>query len=147
MHQRSFLHILVKYVHPDISTLICEYLGVTPTVNKIENEDSTFFLGISSNDFNLFSVSEGGSNIKIWNFETCQILHDFHAHDKLIFCVCLSLNGEYIVSASMDHTLRIWNTKTKQLLQTLKGHKQRVICCSISPNNEFIVSGNFYLLS
>lgn len=54
-----------------------------------------------------------------------------------------SPDGQFVLTASDDHTARIWNSKNGNLLATLSGHDNKIIYAEYSPNGELIVTSSF----
>src|SRR6266478_8913814 len=50
--------------------------------------------------------------------------------------------GDFIVSASEDHTLKLWDAHTGEERRTLHGHTSSVNGCAISPSGDIIVSAS-----
>jgi len=54
------------------------------------------------------------------------------AHQRQVTDLCVSKDGQFLVSASADTTLKVWNLESEKLLRTLSGHKDEVrlySCC------------------
>jgi WD40 repeat protein len=54
----------------------------------------------------------------------------------------ISPTGDFIVSASVDHTLKVWDTRTGVERLTLIGHSSAVSGCAVSPTGNFIISAS-----
>ena len=70
-----------------------------------------------------------------------QLLAALHGHSKTVTSVSYSLDGQFIVTGSWDHSVRIWSAVTHQPLQTLNGHTGAVTSVAYSPDGELIISG------
>jgi WD40 repeat protein len=56
--------------------------------------------------------------------------------------VAFSLEGELLISGSVDQTIRVWEVKTGQCLAILKGHESRVRSVAFSPDGKLILSSS-----
>lgn len=63
-------------------------------------------------------------------------------HTQAVYGCAISPDGEYIVSASYDHTLRVWDALTGAKRFILAGHTGEVRACVVSPTGEYIVSAS-----
>ncbi len=64
-------------------------------------------------------------------------------HTRPVYGCAISPAGDYIVSASEDHTLKVWDTQTGEEWRTLRGHTDGVFGCAISPAGDIIVSASY----
>lgn len=56
---------------------------------------------------------------------------------------CLSVCGNYLISASFDKTLRVWSLNDYRLVQTFRGHEQRITAVAVNEASELCVSGDY----
>jgi NB-ARC domain/TIR domain/WD domain, G-beta repeat len=63
-----------------------------------------------------------------------------HTHE--VHACAISPAGDYIVSASYDHTLKVWDAPTGEERCTLRGNRNWVYGCAISPAGDYIVSAS-----
>lgn len=68
--------------------------------------------------------------------------HALEGHSDTIFGLAFRPDGQWLASASADHTIRIWDVVHKQLSQTLLGHTATVYAVTFSPNGQFLVSAS-----
>ena len=57
-----------------------------------------------------------------------ELLNAIHAHDAEINGLCVTKDGQYIATASADHTIKLWQADTLNLEATLVGHTNHVSC-------------------
>ncbi len=57
-----------------------------------------------------------------------ELLNVIHAHNKEIRGLCVTKDGQYIATASDDHTIKLWQADTLNLKATLVGHTDQVSC-------------------
>lgn len=69
--------------------------------------------------------------VKLWS-TSGQLLKTFGPHDRWVFGVAFSPDGQQIASASGDSTIRLWH-RNGDLLKTFKGHSDIVTSVSFSP--------------
>jgi WD40 repeat protein len=67
--------------------------------------------------------------------------NEFSGHQDKVFSASFSPNGEYIATASDDHTARLWDLSGNQLAQ-FEGHNDGVLSVSFSPNGEYIATAS-----
>jgi WD40 repeat protein/serine/threonine protein kinase len=63
-------------------------------------------------------------------------------HTDGIWGIAVSPNGQWIATASHDHTVKIWDAATLQLLRTLEGHGSLVWSVAFSPDSRTLASGS-----
>lgn len=56
--------------------------------------------------------------------------------------VCMSLDGNYVLSGSSSNILRLWNIETGECLQTFSGHTKAVESVCLSSDNNYAISGS-----
>jgi WD40 repeat protein len=67
-------------------------------------------------------------------------LKTFSGHDRDVFAVAFSADGNRLASGSVDQTVRVWDVKTGKLLLTLKGHTFSVRSVAFSPTGKQLAS-------
>ena len=64
-------------------------------------------------------------------------------HSDAVTCAPFSLDGEYIISGSTDHTVIVWDAQTGDVtLGPLNGHADIIYCVAFSHNGMRIASGS-----
>jgi WD40 repeat protein len=58
----------------------------------------------------------------------------------------LKLDGELLVSGSVDNTVRVWNVQTKEQLHLLQGHSKTVRSVTLTADRTKLLSGSGTLL-
>lgn len=72
------------------------------------------------------------------------LLHVMTGHDDFVNGVALSATGEWLATASDDHTVRVWHTSSGVEGQVLRGHTSYVTCVAfsgLSAAGELLASG------
>jgi len=64
-------------------------------------------------------------------------------HSAPVSSVCLSVDGQRIVSGSADNTVKIWDVATGSCVTTLQGHSNPVTSVCLSVDGQRIVSGSY----
>lgn len=98
-------------------------------------------LAISPNAQTLVSGSEDTS-IRIWNFQTGELLQTISAHSAAVNALDISPDGSMVVSGSTDKTIKFWNLNNGVRLRTITGHQDAVNAVVFSPDGKFLASGS-----
>jgi WD40 repeat protein len=85
------------------------------------------------------SASRDG-NIKFWQCED-EIAHE-NTPSFTVIAVCISEDGQKIISGSVDETIMIWNVHTGECLETIRSSRgdAAVYAIALSPTNSLVVS-------
>lgn len=67
-------------------------------------------------------------------------IRTFEGHTDVVNDIAVSLNRQFMVSASSDKTAIIWNLANGKIHQTLKGHTWKVTSVDISPDSKYVVT-------
>ena len=110
-------------------------------------------IATSPADANTIITSSRDQTCMIWKLGAGDIIEDpslvlsygtpvrsLHGHSHIVQDVCVSLNGQYALSASWDNTIRLWNLTTGESEKTLIGHSKDVLSVCFSPDNRLIMS-------
>ena len=98
-------------------------------------------IDVNSSDGQLASAGEDGL-IKIWDTNTGQIISAIAGHQKQIWSIAFSADGQMLASAGDDETVKLWSVSTGELIRTLYGHKNRIWSVAFSPDAKTLVSGS-----
>ncbi len=60
--------------------------------------------------------------LKVWRVANGELLNVIHARGHRIWDLCTTKDGQYIATASDDHTIKLWQADTLNLEATLVGH-------------------------
>ncbi|BBC26960.1 NB-ARC domain-containing protein [Pseudanabaena sp. ABRG5-3] len=94
-----------------------------------------------SSDGQLASAGED-CLIKIWDVHTGQIVSAIAGHQKQIWAIAFSADGQMLASAGDDETVKLWSMSTGEVIRTLYGHKNRIWSVAFSPDAKTLVSGS-----
>jgi WD40 repeat protein/serine/threonine protein kinase len=92
-----------------------------------------------------------GEEVAEWEFTpdlvqldvvTGQCLRTFDAHMDGVTSVCLSADGQFVLSGSNDHTLKLWDAATGKCLRTFTGHTSIITSVCYSADGQFVLSGS-----
>ncbi|HWP83069.1 MAG TPA: caspase family protein [Bacteroidota bacterium] len=64
-------------------------------------------------------------------------------HADAVTCVSFTVDGNYLISGSIDKTIGIWEVSTGRLIQFLAGHTKGVSTIAVSKKNKYLFSGGF----
>lgn len=91
----------------------------------------------------LFSCSsEASGTIEVWDVSTGNKINAFYGHTAKIYDLALSSDGNYLASASHDHTIRIWDTLSGICVLSKNIDQFRSISFSPSDRSIMVVSIN-----
>ncbi|OYQ62526.1 hypothetical protein B9G53_21510 [Pseudanabaena sp. SR411] len=80
--------------------------------------------------------------VKIWDIHTGKIVKAIAGHQKQIWSIAFSADGQMLVSAGDDETVKLWSVNTGEVIRTLYGHKNRIWAVTFSPDAKTLVSGS-----
>lgn len=86
-----------------------------------------------------YKPSEGGYQLKIWSFPTCELKKTFAADDKPIKHVAWSPNGNFFASSSDDGILKLWNGETGELVRQMEVEGKAGLF-SFSPDGSYLAA-------
>ncbi|SHJ98824.1 WD40 repeat [Reichenbachiella agariperforans] len=71
------------------------------------------------------------ADIRVYDFQTQQIVHTFYGHNKSINNLRWSRDSRYLISASSDQKVGVWDVKNFELDKMLTGHGDAIWCADI----------------
>ena len=116
-----------------------EQVAVIRTLTGHDSNVNALAIGPGGQD--LISGSSDGT-VKVWNFQTGQLMLNLEGHRSFINAVTVSPDGQVIISGSADKTLKVWDFQTGKLLHTLQGHTSYVNTLVVSHSGQTIISGS-----
>jgi WD40 repeat protein len=87
------------------------------------------FGGFADGRVEVHSVSDG------------KLVLTLSGHTALVNQTRYSPDGNWIATASDDHTIRLWNAKNGEMVRILNGHTARVNQIIFSPDSQWLISG------
>uniref|UniRef100_A0A8C5GXV6 U3 small nucleolar RNA-associated protein 15 homolog n=1 Tax=Gouania willdenowi TaxID=441366 RepID=A0A8C5GXV6_GOUWI len=86
-------------------------------------------------------VSAGGRFVKVWDLlKQGQPLVSLRNHHKTVTCLCLSKNGERLLSASLDRHVKVYNTTNYKVVHNFD-YPASILSLALAPYDESIVVG------
>lgn len=86
-------------------------------------------------------VSAGGRYVKVWDLlKAGQPLVSLKNHHKTVTCLCLSTNGQRLLSGSLDRHVKVYNTTTYKIVHNFD-YAASILSLALAPDNESIVVG------
>uniref|UniRef100_A0A665WN40 U3 small nucleolar RNA-associated protein 15 homolog n=1 Tax=Echeneis naucrates TaxID=173247 RepID=A0A665WN40_ECHNA len=86
-------------------------------------------------------VSAGGRFVKVWDLlKKGQPLVSLKNHHKTVTCLCLSSNGERLLSGSLDRHVKVYNTTSYKVVHNFD-YAASILSLALAPNDESIVVG------
>ncbi|KAM4616268.1 U3 small nucleolar RNA-associated protein 15 homolog [Polymixia lowei] len=86
-------------------------------------------------------VSAGGRYVKVWDLlKAGQPLVSLKNHHKTITCLCLSSNGQRLLSGSLDRHVKVYNTTNYKVVHNFD-YAASILSLGLAPDDESIVVG------
>ncbi|KAM3611270.1 uncharacterized protein V6R79_015797 [Siganus canaliculatus] len=86
-------------------------------------------------------VSAGGRYVKVWDLlKGGQPLVSLKNHHKTVTCLCLSSDGQRLLSASLDRHVKVYNTTSYKVVHNFD-YAASILSVALAPNDESIVVG------
>ncbi|XP_034026634.1 U3 small nucleolar RNA-associated protein 15 homolog [Thalassophryne amazonica] len=86
-------------------------------------------------------VSAGGRYVKVWDLlKGGQPLVSMKNHHKTVTCLCLSSNGQRLLSASLDRHVKVYNTTSYKVVHNFD-YAASILSLALAPDDESIVVG------
>lgn len=87
------------------------------------------------------------TTIKVWDFNSGELLHTLKEHlkaEELVSAVAIADDGKILVSGSNSYggTIKVWNLQTGELLYSLPKNIEGVTSVAISPDGKTLASGS-----
>lgn len=92
---------------------------------------------------NLFASGSEDATIKLYEATGGREIRTLRGHDKQIYQVTFSPDGEFLASASEDGTARVWSVSTGQTIHTFKGHGGPVTSVAFNRSGRLLASGGW----
>ncbi len=104
-------------------------------------------IAISPDESKIATASDD-KTIKVWNYNTYELLYTLEGHTDYVRTVAFSPDGQLIASAGDDQTVRIWDVNTGIILHVLEGHEDWIFTVAFSPDGKILGStgGDGYVL-
>eukprot|EP01080_Neovahlkampfia_damariscottae_P001336 gene1336-11418_t len=99
-----------------------------------------YSMRLHGNSLNDLVIASGTifHDILIWNVDQ-KLLRTLKGHVGVIFCVEISKDGNWLISASDDRTIKLWNLKDiSQEEITLYGHSARIWDCKFLSDDRIV---------
>lgn len=86
-------------------------------------------------------VSAGGRYVKVWDLlKAGQPLVSLKHHHKTVTCLCLSSNGQRLLSGSLDRHVKVYNTTTYKVVHSFD-YAASILSLALASDDESIVVG------
>ncbi|XP_068166204.1 U3 small nucleolar RNA-associated protein 15 homolog [Antennarius striatus] len=86
-------------------------------------------------------VSAGGRYVKVWDLlKGGQALVSLKNHHKTVTCLCLSSNGQRLLSASLDRHVKVYSTVNYKVVHNFD-YAASILSLALAPDDASIVAG------
>lgn len=112
-----------------------------PTIShRFRHDNSILVLAVK--DDTLFAGTQGGELI-VYDLQTFERTNTLEAHDSSVLGLCLSPQGNILLSSAGDRFVNVWSTMTLALMASIYSVYDigDIFCVSWSPNLETIYLG------
>lgn len=92
-------------------------------------------------DDGIAAVGTRSGAIVLYDTITCQTLRTLIAHKGAIGSLCISPDGERILSGGQDGLIKLWNLASDQAVTTLVGHTQAITAIAFLSNTTAVSGG------
>lgn len=96
-------------------------------------------IAISPDESKIATASDD-ETVKVWDFNTFELLFTLEGHTDYVRTVAFSPDGQYIASGGDDETVRIWDANTGASLHVLEGHEDWVFAVAFTPDGSMLGS-------
>lgn len=77
-----------------------------------------------------------------------RLVRTFEGHSDTVTSVCVTPDGNYLVTGSSDKTSRVWNLHNGELVRTLRGRRSgEVVTVCLTPDGKRVVTTSFGLVT
>lgn len=85
-------------------------------------------------------TGSGDSTVKVWSFATASCSVTLRDHTQAVWSVAFHDEGDFVASASMDHTSKLWDIVTYDP-KAILGSEQSLMLCIIAENVDRLFVG------
>lgn len=97
----------------------------------------------SRGEKSVFASGSEDATIKLYEGTTGREIRTLAGHEKQVYQVAISFDGEMLASASEDGTARLWKISTGKLVHTLKEHGAPVTSVAFNSSGSLLASGGW----
>jgi WD40 repeat protein len=113
--------------------------GLIPTIDNLYRVNSVRF----SFDNRLIASCANDHTIKLWDYQSGELIRTINAHKAAIGTLDFSSNSQLLASGSDDTTVKIWEASTGKLQSTFTQHKGWVRAVKFSPDGNLLVTASY----
>lgn len=107
--------------------------------NKIEKEFASY-AKFSPNSHELRLILISGNSAKLWDAKTTESLGETIRHGDRILQAEFSIDGQRVVTASLDHTARVWDAASGRPISGPLQHRNFVLNARLSMDGKRVIT-------
>ena len=85
-------------------------------------------------------MSSDTLGVRFWSGDDFKYKRSLMGHGCTVTSICVSLDGKYIFSGSIDETIMVWSAQNYKCIHTITGHSSAIKSVRVSPNSRILAS-------
>ncbi len=143
-----------RYSHDGNYIITCDFGGQATVwdrdgnwVKNLNESDPTKFHQLQINSLDMsrnnqyIATASHDKTVRLWNFETGQLIKILSGHKKAVNCVKFAPDSQTLLTTSADQTAKIWDLEGKILLN-IKDHADNVRSGDFSETGDYLVTAS-----
>ena len=103
---------------------------------------SCSFAGVAFSRDGRFLAVGSHNVIQVWDQAATKMLFILRGHERWVWALAFSPDGNSLASGSMDNTIKLWDLTTGKARVTLEGHTEKVWGVAFSPDGTSLASAS-----
>ncbi|MCZ6905104.1 MAG: hypothetical protein O7F56_05490 [Acidobacteria bacterium] len=124
----------VRVVNPVDRSVVAELSGHAEAVRSVAFSPDGILLAAAG------GLPGRWGEVKIWNWQTGELVHTLKGHDDCIYSVAFSPDGKLVATGSYDKLVFLWDVESGEKVKTLKDHIDAVFALAFSADGKWLAS-------